>query len=118
MIITPGNPRVVAPLIRKAEAANVRTICITTDAPRSGRSSLVSIDPEISGRLAAELMSKFLPPGSEVAVLTGMLATEEHRLKADGFSAAFERDCAGGKVVAILEAHESEKRAIERLVLF
>jgi LacI family transcriptional regulator len=114
MIITPGNPRVVAPLIDKAEASNVRAICITTDAPKSSRSSLVGVDPEISGRLAAELMAKFLPRGSQVAVATGMLATEEHRLKVRGFRATFEREYAWGRVVAVLEAHESEKESYRK----
>ena len=115
MIITPGNPRVVTPLIDKAEAANVRVICITTDAPNSTRSSFVGVNPEISGCLAAELMAKFLPPGSEVAVATGMLAAEEHRLKVKGFQTTFEREYAGGAVIAVLEAHESVEESYRKI---
>ncbi len=114
MIVTPGDPQVVSPLIDTAEKANVRVVCITTDAPLSRRSSLVSVNPLLSGRLAAELMAKFLPSGSPVAVVIGMLAAEEHRRKAEGFRAGFEADCPGGAVVAIVEAHESEEESYRK----
>ena len=112
MILTPGNPSVTAPLIDQAEEAGVRVVCITTDAPHSHRSSVVSVDPSLSGKLAAELMGKFLPEGSQAAIVTGMLSTEEHRAKAEGFRDAFEQ--AGGKVVALLEAHESEEESYRK----
>ncbi len=114
LIVTPGNPKSVTPLINRAEKQNVRVICITTDAPRSRRSSVVCVDPELNGRLAAELMAKFVPPGSEVAMITGMLTTEEHRLKAKGFCAGFKKDCMNGKIAAVLEAHESEKESYRK----
>ncbi len=114
LILTPGNPRIVTPLINRAEAANIRVICTTTDAPRSRRSSVVAVDPGLSGRLAAELMSKFVPPGSETAVMTGMLSTEEHRQKAEGFRSGFEKDCPGGRVVAVVEAHESAQESFKK----
>jgi LacI family transcriptional regulator len=114
MIITPGDPKVVSPLINKAEKSGIRVVCTTTDAPQSHRSSLVSIDPELSGRLAAELTAKFLPAGSQAAVVTGMLSTQEHRAKADGFRVGFERDCPAGRVVAVLEAHESAEESYRK----
>lgn len=114
LIVTPGNPTRVTPLIDRAEKRNVRVVCITTDAPRSRRSSVVCVDPELNGRLAAELMAKFVPPGSEAAVITGMLATEEHRLKAEGFRDGFRKDCAGGSIAGVLEAHESEQESYRK----
>ncbi len=112
LIITPGDPKVVAPLINQAEKEGIRVICTTTDAPHSHRSSVVSVDPALSGKLAAELAEKFLPPESQAAVVTGMLSTEEHRAKAAGFRQAFE--ATGGRVVAILEAHESEEESYRK----
>ena len=113
MIITPGDPKIVGPLIRRAENSGIRVVCTTTDAPRSRRSSVVSVDPKLSGKLAAELMTKFLVPGAQAAVVTGMLSTEEHRSKAQGFREAFENG-SGGKVVAVLEAHESEQESYRK----
>ena len=114
MIVTPGNPRVAGPLIDNAEKNNVRVVCITTDAPESSRSSLVAVDPELSGRLAAELMAKFVPHASRVAMVTGMLSTEEHRLKASGFSEGFPTECNGGEVMAVVEDHESEEESYHK----
>ena len=114
MIVTPGNPRVAGPLIDSAEKENVRVVCITTDAPESSRSSLVAVDPELSGRLAAELMAKFVPLASRVAMVTGMLSTEEHRLKASGFTMGFPSECSGGAVVEVVEDHESEDESYRK----
>lgn len=114
LIVTPGDPRAVTPLINQAEKRNIRVVCITTDAPRSRRSSAVCVDPELNGRLAAELMAKVVAPGSEVAMLTGMLTAVEHRLKAKGFCEGFQQHCADGKVVAVLEAHESEQESYRK----
>jgi LacI family transcriptional regulator, galactose operon repressor len=114
MIITPGDPRVVAPLVNKAEKEGIRVVFTTTDAPQSHRSSVVGVNPSLSGKLAAELAAKFLPSESQAAVVTGMLNTEEHRAKTDGFCTAFERDCPGGKVIAVLEAHESEEESYRK----
>ena len=114
IIVTPGNPQVMTPLINRAEKDNVRIICVTTDAPNSNRSSAVCVDPSFSGRLAAELMAKLLPAGSEVAIVTGMMTAEEHLQKTEGFRSAFPKDCPGGKTIAVLEAHESEKESYEK----
>jgi LacI family transcriptional regulator len=114
LIVTPGNPGSVTPLIDEAEERNVRVVCITTDAPRSHRSSVVCVDAALSGRLAAELMARFVPAGSKVAVITGMLTAEEHRLKTEGFSDTFRRNCAGGEIAAIVEGHESEAQSYRK----
>ena len=114
VIVTPGDPKAATPAINRAEQHGVRVVCITTDAPHSHRSSTVCVDPELNGRLAAELMAKFVRAGSEVAVITGMLTTEEHRLKAEGFCAGFRQDCVNGKIAAVLEAHESPEESYRK----
>lgn len=114
VIVTPGDPKSTTPVINRAEKQGVKVICITTDAPQSRRSSAVCVDPELNGRLAAELMAKFVPADSEVAVMTGMLSTEEHRLKTEGFSAGFKQDCKHGKIAAVVEAHESAEESYRK----
>jgi LacI family transcriptional regulator len=114
VILTPGNPVLIGPLVDEAEEKNVRVMCITTDAPKSKRSGFVGVDPSLSGRLAAELMARFVPDGSRVAMLTGMLSAEEHRLKADGFQRGYNDDAANSGEVMVLEAHESEEESYEK----
>ncbi len=114
LIVTPGNPKLAGPVIDEAESKNIPVICTTTDAPQTRRSGAVCVDPDLSGRLAAELMAKFVAPGSKVAVITGMLKTEEHRKKSNAFQVLFEKDCIGGKVAAVIEAHESAEESYSK----
>jgi LacI family transcriptional regulator len=107
LIVVPGNPRVVTPLIDKAEANGIRTICINSDATQSRRSTVVCANPELQGRLAAELLSKFTQNRADVAIITGMLHTEEHRQKVEGFKARFSQSSLAGSI-RVVEAHESE----------
>jgi len=114
IILTAGNPTGLTPLINEAEEKGIRVVCVSTDAPDSRRSSIVCVDPWINGCLAGELMGKLVAPGSAVAVVTGMLITEDHHKKTDGFSDAFPRHCPLGKVVSVIEGHEDESESFEK----
>ena len=66
LIITPGDPIGLAPLIDELENKHdVRVVCVASDSSQSARSTpAVSVEPRLNGRLAGELMAKFLPPES------------------------------------------------------
>lgn len=114
IILTAGNPKELKPLIDDAEARGIRVVCVSTDAPESRRSSVVCVEPYLNGCLAGELMGKFVPPGSKVAIVAGMLTAEDHRKKTDGFSEAFPQHCAGGKIAAVVEGHEDEDESFQK----
>ena len=114
IILTAGNPRGLKPLIDSAEERGIRVVCVSTDAPESRRSSIVCVEPRLNGCLAGELMGKFVPPGSHVAVVAGMLATEDHRKKTDGFTQAFPQHCVGGEIVTVIEGHEDEEESFQK----
>jgi LacI family transcriptional regulator len=114
IILTAGNPKELTPLIDEAEAKQIRVLCVSTDAPESRRSSVVCVEPYLNGCLAGELMGKFVPPGSKVAIVAGMLTAEDHRKKTDGFSDAFPKHCAGGKIAAVIEGHEEEDESFQK----
>ncbi len=114
IVLTAGNPKGLQPLVDKAEEKGVRVVCVSTDAPESRRSCVVYVEPRLNGCLAGELMGKFVPPGSKVAVVAGMLNTEDHFRKTDGFSEAFPQHCAGGKIVKVLEGHEDEDESFQK----
>jgi LacI family transcriptional regulator len=114
IILTAGNPKELRPLIDAAEAKGVRVVCVSTDAPESRRSTVVCVEPHLNGCLAGELMGKFVAPGSNVAVVAGMLMAEDHRKKADGFCDAFPRHCPGGKIAAVIEGHEDEEESYQK----
>ncbi len=114
IILTAGNPQALAPLIDEAEEKGIAVLCVSTDAPESRRSSIVCVEPLLNGRLAGELMGKFVPPASKVAVVAGMLSAEDHRQKTAGFSDAFPRNCPGGRIVSVLEGHEDEDESFQK----
>jgi len=114
IILTAGNPKDLQPLIDDAEAAGIRVVCVSTDAPNSKRSSIVCVEPKTNGSLAGELMGKFVPPGSNVAIIAGMLSAEDHRKKADGFAETFPKHCAGGKILRVIEGHEDEEESFQK----
>src|ERR1700732_5163728 len=114
IILTAGNPQRLTPLIDDAEERGIRVVCVSTDAPESRRSSIVCVEPWLNGRLAGELMGKFVPPGSKVAVVAGMLHTEDHRKKTDGFSEAFPQHCPGGEILTVIEGHEDEEESFQK----
>jgi LacI family transcriptional regulator len=114
IILTAGNPKDLKPLIDAAEEKGVRVVCVSTDAPDSNRSSVVCVEPYSNGCLAGELMGKFVPPGSKVAVVAGMLVAEDHRKKADGFVHTFPQHCPGGKIAAVIEGHEDEDESFQK----
>lgn len=114
LIITPGDPQRLTPSINQAEKKDIRVICVDTDAPTSCRSSVVSMNVEVGGKLAAELMSKFVSPGSHVAVITGILQVEAHRKKAESFCGSYSQFCKGGKVLEVVEAHDNEAEAFQK----
>jgi LacI family transcriptional regulator len=111
MIVTPGDPQRSSELIDSAEADGIRVVCVSTDAPRSKRSSVVNVDPRLNGAIAGELMSNFIP-GGKAAILTGMLQTVDHREKAEGFRRFFESR--GGQVIATIEAHEHPEESFRK----
>ena len=114
IILTAGNPTGLKALVDAAEERGIRVVCVSTDAPESRRSSIVCVEPRLNGCLAGELMGKFVGPGSHVAVVAGMLATEDHRKKTDGFTEAFPQHCAGGKIVTVIEGHEDEEESFQK----
>lgn len=114
IVLTAGSPKELTPLIDEAEENGVRVVCVSTDAPESRRSSIVCVEPHLNGCLAGELMGKCVAPGSKVAVVAGMLSTEDHRKKTDGFSEGFLRHCLGGKIMSVIEGHEDEAESFQK----
>lgn len=114
IVVTPGNPEAMTPLIDAAESEGIRVVCVSTDAPQSERSSIVCVEPRLNGSVAGELMANFVAAGSKVAILTGMLKTVDHREKAEGFASCFTKLCPGGEVVATIEAHEDPDESFRK----
>lgn len=114
LIITPGDPAALTPLIDEAENRNIRVVCLDSDAPLSRRTTSVSVNADVGGTLAAELLGRFVPPGSHVAVVTGTLQTEDHHRRVTSFTNLFHHICPGGQVLEVVEDHDSEEEAFQK----
>jgi LacI family transcriptional regulator len=107
IIIAPGTPSAMKPLIRKAAHRKIPVVCVATDAPGTERLTAVTACPSTSGAVVGELLYRILRSPSKVLVVTGSLATEDHANKLEGFRSSLEV-CGGMEIVRIVEAHDDE----------
>ena len=80
-----GEPEKIRTLIRRASRNNIPVVCVSTDAPKSGRLALVSVDTFASGAIAADLMGLTLHGIGEVAITMAEASTMEHAEKLRSF---------------------------------
>jgi LacI family transcriptional regulator len=108
IITFPAHPKTFRPWIRRASRARIPVVCVTTDAPNSGRLGIVAIDTLASGSIAADLMGRFLG-GQEgtIAITLFDLAITEHAEK----FAAFDTTLRSFYPSASLEAGRGRRHA-------
>jgi LacI family transcriptional regulator len=114
LLIAPGDPVRLTPVINEVEKGNIRVVCVDTDLPGSRRSTVVRIDAEVCGRLAAELMSGFAGPEAQVAIITGMLAIEAHAKKTEAFLKQYSKLSECGQVVEVIEGRDEEEETFQK----
>ncbi len=111
MIIAPGSPERLKPLIRKASQRKIPVVCVATDAPGTPRLTSISVDPYVNGAIVAELMGRFISGSAEVLVVTGLLSTVDHQQKINGFCETTVRLAPHLTVAQVVEAHDDENEA-------
>ena len=114
LILAPGDPAALGPLIERAASLAVPVVCVVTDAPSCERLTSVSADPFTVGSVAGELISRFLPGGGDVAFFTGWLGTEDHAEKLRGFRSSLKDVGCGVELVSVVEAHDDERVGYRR----
>jgi LacI family transcriptional regulator len=111
LVIAPGRPEGLAPLMRRAAAQGIPVVCVNTDAPEIEHLATVSVDSATSGSLVGELMGRFLGGKGRVVVVTGQLSTIDHLQKLDGFRKEIGEKWPGLGIAAVVEAHDDEAEA-------
>lgn len=114
VLIAPGRPDKLKPLISAAARRGIPVVCVSTDAPDTERVAAVSVDPVTSGALVGELMGRFLHGKGKVVVVTGLLSTMDHAGKLEGFRRALAEMWPQLEMAAALEAHDEEAEAYEK----
>ncbi len=114
IIMAPGNPRELRPLIRKAADRRIPVVCVATDAPSTERLMSVSSDPHTSGSMVAELLTRCLPTPGPVLVVTGDLSVVDHTEKLRGFAERLSLMRSSLTVVPVLETHDNPVEASKK----
>jgi len=111
VITFPSRPKSLRKWIRRGARAKVPTVCVVTDAPESGRVAVVSIDTQVSGSLAADLMGRFLGGKGRVAVTMSDAEITEHAEKYVAFKSTLERLYPEMTLESPIEDHDLEAEA-------
>jgi LacI family transcriptional regulator, galactose operon repressor len=116
LIVVPGLPGALRPLILRAPRAKVPVVCVNTDAPKSGRLTAVTMDPVFGGSTAAELIGRFTQGNGNVVLVTGALETSVHRRQVEAFRRTLTTLFPTMKITGVLEAHDCEEEAYQKFV--
>jgi LacI family transcriptional regulator len=114
LIMVPGQPVTLAPLLKKAAERGLPVVCVNTDAPAVEHLLTVCVDSLTTGSLAGELMGRFLAGEGRVMAVTGQLSTIDHKQKVAGFRRALSKMWPDLQIAAVVEAHDHESEAYEK----
>jgi LacI family transcriptional regulator len=114
IITFPSRPHTLRPYMRRAARAKVPVVFVATDAPGTGRLSVVSIDTHASGALAADLMGRMLQGRGKIAATIFDSAITEHAEKFKAFESTLGKLYPEMEVQDPIEDHDVEAIAYER----
>jgi LacI family transcriptional regulator len=114
LIMVPGQPAPLAPLMKEAAERGLPVVCVNTEAPEVEHLVTVCVDSLTTGLLAGELMGRFLASKGRVMVVTGQVSTIDHAQKVAGFRRAIAEMWPDLTIAAAVEAHDHEPEAYEK----
>jgi LacI family transcriptional regulator len=114
IILAPGNPHELKPLIKKAALRGVPVVCVATDAPATDRLFSVSTDAHTSGAMAAELLTRCARGRGPVLVITGSLSVVDHTEKLRGFTERLSVMHSPLSMTPVLETHDNVLEAEQK----
>lgn len=118
IIVVPGSPRNLKPLIRRAARAHIPVVCLINDGPGTDKLTAVSVDTVASGALVAELMGRLLHGKGRIAITTGDLEVADHIEKYEAFTATLKSMFPAMRAFPPIQNHESEDEAYEKTLAF
>lgn len=112
IIVGPNEPRLSEAL--RLVSDKVAIVTLVTDIPASGRIAYVGPDNRQAGRVAGELMGRFLgSEGGDILIVLGMHHMTGHEEREMGFRSVLRERFADCRIVASLESEEDQVRAGE-----
>lgn len=114
IITFPSNSASLRPLMRRAARNKIPVVFVATDAPSTGRLSVVSIDTFASGSLAADLIARIAGGRGELAVTIFDSEITEHAEKYKAFADTIQRFYPEMRVHDPIEDHDDEQISYEQ----
>src|SRR5262249_39456619 len=114
IIAFPSRPKNFRAWMRRAAKDKIPVVCVSTDAPDSGRLAVVSIDTMASGSLAADLLGKFLGGRGKVAATVSAVSIHEHAEKFRAFHDTLAALHHGMQVLEPVEDHDNDSEAYDK----
>ncbi|RYC29106.1 LacI family transcriptional regulator [Lichenibacterium minor] len=110
IVASPSSPEIAASL--RLAAATIPVATLATDVPGSGRHAYVGADDVQGGRVAGDLIGRFLgSAGGDVLMIAGLLSMAGHRDRENGFRAVLREHFPACRVVAVEESRETAEGA-------
>ncbi|WP_245496766.1 LacI family DNA-binding transcriptional regulator [Lichenibacterium ramalinae] len=110
VVASPADDGIAAALRRAAVSIPVATLA--TDVPGSGRHAYVGPDDVKGGRVAGELIGRFLAAaGGDVLMITGLRSMAGHRDRESGFRAVLREHFPACRLIALEESREMAQGA-------
>ncbi|TFE36841.1 LacI family DNA-binding transcriptional regulator [Paraburkholderia dipogonis] len=114
VVIAYEHPEIVAAV--RQISRTIPVIALATDLPGTGRLAYVGADNRAAGRVAGELMGRFIgEAGGQILIITGLHELLGHAERESGFRSVLERQFPTCEVVETLESRERPE-VTERLV--
>ncbi|QWT21523.1 LacI family DNA-binding transcriptional regulator [Bacillus sp. NP157] len=106
LVLTTHDHPVVREAVRRV-ASHCPVVTLASDIPSSGRIAYVGTDTHAAGRLAGELMGRFLgPQGGPVLVIKGYHHFRSHEQRERGFADALRENFPGAHIIARGDSRE------------
>lgn len=113
LILTVPQGDAVADAIREV-SARIPVVTLATDVRDCGRQAYVGPDDRRAGRVAGDLMGRFLGPrGGEVVMIAGLLSLIGNEEREMGFRSVLRERYPACRVAVVLESQERAERAGE-----
>jgi len=109
-----GEPEKMRTLMRRAARSKIPVVCVGSDAPKSGRLALVSVDTHASGAIAADLLGLTLHGAGKVAITIYEASTMEHAEKLKSFENTLHSFYPAVELLPPIEDHNLEALAYEK----
>jgi LacI family transcriptional regulator len=114
IIAFPSRPNNFREWMKGTAKSQMPVVCVSTDAPDSGRLAVVSIDTMASGSLAGDLLGKFTGRKGKVAATLSALSINEHAEKFEAFQTTVKSLHTEMQVLDPIEDHDTESEAYDK----